>query len=139
MNDMILVKRELLERLEQWVESDCSALDELQAILAAPAQGDWIPVSERLPGGIVLAHYRNHYGTSRTIRAQYVKPFTEEANYDADSDCYDYSEADDCYYVKEGWYELIDNWGDYSSVAVVEGEITHWMPLPPPPKEQSHD
>ncbi len=34
----VLIKRELLERLETWVTDDCEALRELQAILAAPRQ-----------------------------------------------------------------------------------------------------
>lgn len=35
-----------------------------------------------------------------------------------------------------GWYECIDNWDEYSQVAINEGEPTHWMPLPTPPKGQ---
>jgi len=38
------------------------------------------------------------------------------------------------YYLKEGWYELIDNWGDYSSVAIVEGKVDYWLPIPPAPE-----
>ena len=53
---------------------------------------------------------------------------------DDDSEISEYDEATDCCYTPEGWYEKIDNWGDYSSVAVVEGEVTHWMPLPAPPQ-----
>ena len=59
---------------------------------------------------------------------------TEEADGDAEA-CIEYDEAADTYYVTEGWYECIDNWDDYSSVAVTEGEVTHWMPLPQPPIE----
>ena len=33
-----------------------------------------------------------------------------------------------------GWYECIDNWDDYTEVAIHEGEPTHWMPLPAPPQ-----
>lgn len=48
----VLIKRELLERLETWVTDDCEALRELQAILAAPRQPDgdhgWL-VSLELP------------------------------------------------------------------------------------------
>lgn len=49
-----------------------------------------------------------------------------------DCDC-EYSEEDDEYYLCEGWYEVIKNWDDYNSVTV-EDFVTHWMPLPPPPK-----
>lgn len=53
-----------------------------------------------------------------------------------DTDCYDYSEEDDEYYLKEGWYEVIHNWDEYSSV-VIEDFVTHWMPLPEPLKEET--
>jgi hypothetical protein len=94
----------------------------------------WVAVTDRLPEGTVLAYYTNSHGKGRRIRARYVKRFTQESE-DIDNFDAQYNEDDDTYYDAEGWYELIDNWGDYSSVAVVEGEITHWRELPPPPKE----
>ena len=45
----------------------------------------------------------------------------------------EYSEEDDEYYLCEGWYEVIKNLDDYNSVPV-EDFVTHWMPLPYPPK-----
>lgn len=36
----VLVDRELLERIEQWVQEDCTALEELQALLAQPAEAE---------------------------------------------------------------------------------------------------
>jgi len=96
----------------------------------------WTPVAESLPksGVKVLAYYRNRLGNLRRIRAMWTAAKTEEANGDAEA-CIEYDEAADTYYVTEGWYECIDNWDDYSSVAVTEGEVTHWMPLPQPPIE----
>ncbi len=41
--------------------------------------------------------------------------------------------AGDTTYVPEGWYECINNLDDYTFVAVSEGVITHWMPLPEAP------
>ena len=35
--------------------------------------------------------------------------------------------------VKQGWYESIHNWDDYSVVGI-EDIVTHWMPLPEPPE-----
>jgi hypothetical protein len=156
MTDKILIDRELLERCKLLAddpmgldfEEHAAIYNELNAALRAAitapqrepvgeeVEGGWIPVWDRFPDGIVLAHYRNHYGTSRTIRAQYIAPFTVEAGPEQETDCCIYSEQDDCYYLEEGWYELIDNWGDYSSVAVTEGTVTHWMPLPDAPKEK---
>ncbi len=100
---------------------------------------EWISVSDRLPddGKVVLAHYINRSGMKRTIRAQYVKAWTIEAEdaADSDSECVEYSERDDCYYLLHGWYESIDNWDEYYRIAVNEGNPTHWQPLPPPPEQ----
>lgn len=118
-----------------------AAVNEARAMIAAapaaPAADAWIPVSERLPdsGSTVIAYYLNSYGKGRTIRAQHVEAWTIEAEdvADVDTDCVEYSEQDDCYYLLQGWYECIDNWDEYYRVAVTEGPITHWMPLPDAP------
>jgi hypothetical protein len=113
----------------------------LAAAPAAPAADGWIPVSERLPdiGSTVIAYYLNSYGKGRTIRAQHVEAWTIEAEdvADVDTDCVEYSEQDDCYYLLQGWYECIDNWDEYYRVAVTGGPITHWMPLPAAPSANS--
>ncbi len=38
----VLVDRELLERVEQWVQEDSTALEELQAVLAQPAEAEGV-------------------------------------------------------------------------------------------------
>ena len=108
--------------------------DHLAAASNGSPGGAWVPVTERMPasGVTVLACYTNSAGKVRRIRAEWVAAKTIES--DADSEISEYDETTDCYYDPEGWYEKIDNWGDYSSVAVVEGEVTHWMPLPAPPQ-----
>lgn len=60
------------------------------------------------------------------IRARYIPKFHEEACQDCNDE---YNEADDTYYVREGWYECISNWDEWASVAVVEGEIIRWVPI----------
>ncbi|HBO82074.1 DUF551 domain-containing protein [Cupriavidus sp. UBA2534] len=99
------------------------------------AKPDWISVAQIMPhpGQQVLATYINRASKPRTIRARYVADKTVEANIDADDSCTEYDEATDTYYLQGGWYEQIDNWGDYSSVQVCEGDITHWMPMPDSP------
>lgn len=114
---------------------------ELADHFAAQQQAEplaWTSVTKALPksGVVVLACYRNRLGNLRRIRAMWTAAKTEEA--DSDDAHEEYDEATDTYYVPEGWYECIDNWGDYSSVAVTEGEVTHWMPLPQPPIEAAH-
>ena len=115
------------------------AIITIREALAEPVQEPvaWTPVAEALPnsGVKVLACYRNRLGNLRRIRAMWTAAKTEEADSDDAEACSEYDEATDTYYVSEGWYECIDNWGDYSSVAVTDGEVTHWMPLPPYPSK----
>lgn len=112
----------------------------LYAAPPAAAHGDeavlWVECGERLPesGHPVLAFYTNRSGKGRRIRANYVAPKTHEVDFaDPDTQCVEYDEEGDCFYLQSGWYELIDNWEEYSSIAVIEGEISHWMPLPAQP------
>lgn len=119
-----------------------SLAKEVRDYLAAPAapaapanaQG-WISADERLPDNPrdCLAVYVTPAGRQRRIRAYYAKQFEIEANGDeCDSET---REEDDTEWLKAGWYECIDNWGEYSSVTVTEGVVTHWMPLPDAPQQ----
>ena len=99
---------------------------------------EWIKCSDRLPdsGRTILAYYLNSHGMGRTIRAQHVKAWTIQAEEfsDSEAECVEYSEQEDAYYLLAGWYECIDNWDEYMRVYVNEGPVTHWQPLPEPPK-----
>lgn len=98
---------------------------------AAPLakQDDWIRVEDRLPDGECLAVYVTESGKQRLIRAKYARQLQIEADGDEDFDT-EYNEDDDTFYIKAGWLECIDNWGEYSSCYVVEGVVTHWKPKP---------
>ena len=101
---------------------------------------EWISVKDRLPENgvhVLLCCEMHRYGGE--IAGKYIcDGYYAEANkiiaggFPDDCDC-EYSEEDDEYYLCEGWYEVIKNWGDYNSVTV-EDSVTHWMPLPEPPK-----
>ena len=88
----------------------CSMLDD------APTIGDWISVKDRLPekDGDYLARLR-HGGMK-------VMGFT-----------HDLRKVDDYQFKrkKPGWYEYDSEWGFCE-----RNDITHYMPLPEPPKEE---
>ena len=101
---------------------------------------EWISVKDRLPENgvhVLLCCEIHRYGGE--IAGKYVcDGYYAEANkiiaggFPDECDC-EYSEEDDEYYLCEGWYEVIKNWDDYNSVAV-EDFVTHWIPMPQPPK-----
>lgn len=97
-------------------------------------------MSERLPENekhVLVCGLSNYNHTSRAMfKAEYIHKMTVTADdYGWSEDCdYDYDEEKDEHYVPEGWYESIMNWDEYSSVAVTDFTVTHWQPLPEPPK-----
>ena len=101
---------------------------------------EWISVKDRLPesGEVVLLLVELRY-ISGDLKSRYVcdgyyaKRYTEIAGNHNDDIACEYNEENDEYYLEEGWYEVIKNWGEYDSV-VIEYPVTHWMPLPEPPK-----
>jgi hypothetical protein len=92
----------------------------------------WIETKEQLPkpGMPVLVFVQNVYGDkTRRLRAQYAAKFTLEQSSEDDTDP-DYDEKTDQYYCKPGWYET----NEFDEVHWrIEGDVTHWMPLPDPP------
>ena len=118
---------EAIKAFQKIIRNQC---DEISAL---KAQLTWRPASE-LPeeDQIVIATYLNSYGKRRRVMAVYIRQYEEEAG-DDDELCVEYCHEKDEWYLKEGWYELIDNW-DYSLVTIVEGVVDYWMPMPPAPE-----
>ena len=96
----------------------------------------WIPVAERLPesGHYVLLCCEIRPSMNRYVcDGYYAKAKSIPSNYD-DECAVEYDEEQDEYFLQEGFYEAIKNWDDFSSITI-EDTVTHWMPLPEPPKE----
>ena len=101
---------------------------------------EWISVEDRLPESgvhVLLCCEMHRHGGE--IAGKYVcDGYYAEANkiiagdFPDECNC-EYSEEDDEFYLREGWYEVVKNWDDFNSVAV-EDFVTHWMPIPNPPK-----
>lgn len=101
---------------------------------------DWISVNDRLPedGEHVLVvceiHPIGRASRKYVCEAFYTRKFSISDVSSEDDIAYDYNEEDDEYYLKAGWYECVHNWDEYSSI-IIDDFVTHWMPLPEPPKE----
>ena len=91
---------------------------------AAPSVPQWQPI-ETAPktGRKIIVAYTNRNAKPRTVMARWL---TDEQAAETDSDGVG---------LEGGWYECIDNWDDYTEVAIHEGEPTHWMPLPAAPTD----
>lgn len=92
---------------------------------AALAQDSWQPIATApQTGRKVILFYLNRNSLPRTVMARWL---TDEQVEEIDGDGVG---------LKAGWYECIDNWDDYTEVAIYEGEPTHWMPLPTAPRKE---
>lgn len=102
----------------------------------------WISVDERLPeSGVhvfVLCEIRANGGAVRRYVCDgfHVEAWKEKAGCYSEDCALVYNYEDDEYYLEEGWYEVIKNWEEYNSVTIADF-VTHWMPLPEPPKEDA--
>lgn len=126
----------------EFIDVMCVKAEDIDnAPTVAANMSQWIPVTpETMPesGVTVLPCCERRYrGKSLLYRyicdGQYIAKHTETVGYIADDIATEYDEETDEFYLPEGFYERINNWDEYSSV-VISDSVTHWMPMPEPPK-----
>ena len=102
---------------------------------------EWISVEDRLPKNevdVLICAQRRYYkgGTIPVVSTAFYtdgKMNTEESGYNWDLGNVDmeYDEEVDAYIVPEGWWESVRYGEEFSAV---DDFVTHWMPMPVPPK-----
>mgnify|MGYP001565292617 FL=1 len=106
------------------VKLDCERCDLLARIadaLSEKDEGGWLPIETAPKGKTVLVHYKNQLGNGRTMRACYYIPETLE------------SDTEESGWADEGWYEQSEA---YEYLMPLDGDHTHWQPLPPLPERK---
>lgn len=120
-------------------------LQTILSVLEAQQADTWIPVASGKYPDInkdvqvtfrEFAEWSNKYlyGICKAIYISEHSIKTEDMGwYDCESvEVYD--EEEDVYYVEGGWYEVIENWSDYTHV-YINREVIAWKPLDEPWKE----
>jgi hypothetical protein len=94
----------------------------------------WIKVEAALPPRQkVLAGVEDEKRKYRpVIMAEWVPALTVEGD-ELYTDGLEYDADADTFYVPEGWYECMEYSDEFSSI-LIEGTVTHWMPIPPRPE-----
>lgn len=115
-------------------------ISNMPTVAAAPR---WISVKEGPPKdrrsvNVVVEHKRDDGKVFQFVMtASHIGHHEIEAeewpDYDGDTE---YDEENDCYWIPENWYE--DNFMEDNLNYLIcdEYRVTHWMPLPEPPKEE---
>lgn len=97
----------------------------------------WISVKDRLPETeqevLILADRRNYMIITTAIYEDGT--VTTEDSIWGWQDCgFRYDEETDQYIISEGWWEYRHYNPDDVYDNYIDDEVTHWMPLPEPPK-----
>ena len=110
-------------------------------------QGQWISVNDRMPKAEerVLVCVENKYA-GKTYKNVVTGMHEDGTVYREDSDWmfndFDelrtYDEEKDDWIIPEGWWEYT-LYNDENENYRIDGNVTHWMPIPEPPQEEPHE
>ena len=104
---------------------------------------EWVSVEDRLPENeqdVIICVERRHYSNPNRFIRIVAKAFYTDGKHDTEHTAYtwnndyidmEYDEENDAYLIPEGWWESIEYGEEFSAVSDF---VTHWMPLPDPPK-----
>ena len=100
---------------------------------------EWISVKDRLPEPetevLICAVSSSGYQTITTAMYEDGSVSTDASIWFWTDLDFDYDEESDCYFIPEAWWEdrKYNPYDVYNNR--VDDRVTHWMPLPEPPKE----
>lgn len=99
----------------------------------------WVSVEDRLPEVetevIVLAWHGNRAVITTGVYEDGTMT-TEDSIWHWETDGFEYDEEQDTYIVPERWWEYKHYLGDDDYNYCIDGVVTHWMPLPEPPRKE---
>jgi hypothetical protein len=101
---------------------------------------EWISVTERLPESnkIVLASaVSKTFGYRHTLMVAHIGHHEATTEDDGWRECEvdtEYDEEKDCFWIPECWWEVNSVEDNGNWIIDSDYEVTHWMPLPQPPK-----
>ena len=101
---------------------------------------EWISVKDRLPESnkIVLASaVSKTFGYRHTLMVAHIGHHEATTEDDGWRECEvdtEYDEEKDCFWIPECWWEVNSVEDNGNWIIDSDYEVTHWMPLPQPPK-----
>ena len=96
---------------------------------------NWISVEDELPqksSKFVLVKTKSNY--ANMIVAKFIPKFTETDG--ADDVFGEYNKENDDWFLPEGWYANVAPVTDEYLSYFLDEKVTHWQPLPEPPKDE---
>lgn len=99
----------------------------------------WISVKDRLPKPeeevLILAKSQRGYNTITTAMYEDGTITEDNSSWGWEDIDFDYDEENDACIIPCGWWEY-RHYGESLNYAI-DDEVTHWMPLPEPPKGEN--